>query len=294
MKKTKIKKNKNQGKLKIGDNWNAITIIALSQNNPLKAIAEFVENSIDAKAKNIIIIRGKNKRQPYLKIQDDGEGIHKDENGIPNFKYVATHICDSIKKQLKQKNQGRVLVSSVTDAYQPVEKQYEVTRRCLEQFQNSPWIVSILTKSSLVVRDIDVLKRLNCEVGFTFTTFDESIKPVFEPGSSSIEDRLTALKTIHDAHIPTYAFFGPLIPTLSDTQESLETMFDAVRTYTRYVIVDRMNFYDQAWKRVRSVLRTWNPELIPAFDGIRKDPTYETVLRSRIKKAATVPVEFCF
>ncbi|MBU7032808.1 MAG: radical SAM protein [Theionarchaea archaeon] len=210
------------------------------------------------------------------------------------FVDVKINAPTVLKKQLKQKNQGRVLVSSVTDAYQPVEKQYELTRRCLEQFQNSPWMVSILTKSSLVLRDIDVLKRLNCEVGFTFTTFDESIKPVFEPGSSSIEDRLTALKTIHDAHIPTYAFFGPLIPTLSDTQESLETMFDAVRTYTRYVIVDRMNFYDQPWKRVRSVLHTWNPELIPAFDGIRKDPTYETVLRSRIKKAATVPVEFCF
>ena len=56
------------GRLRIGDNWNAITIIALSQSNPLKAIAEFVENSIDAGAKNITIVRGKEKGESFLRI----------------------------------------------------------------------------------------------------------------------------------------------------------------------------------------------------------------------------------
>ncbi|MFH1846590.1 MAG: ATP-binding protein [Candidatus Omnitrophota bacterium] len=92
----------NRGRLRIGDDWNAITIIALSQNNPLKAIAEFVENSIDARAKNITIIRGKAKGEYYLKIIDDGDGIPCTSDGIPDFKYVATHICDSIKKRLKK------------------------------------------------------------------------------------------------------------------------------------------------------------------------------------------------
>ncbi len=90
------------GKLRIGDNWNAITIIALSQNNPLKAIAEFVENSIDARATAITIIRGKTKGETYLKIIDDGQGVPLNEEGIPNFQYVATHICDSIKRRMKE------------------------------------------------------------------------------------------------------------------------------------------------------------------------------------------------
>ncbi len=94
-KKKQQKLTLDSGKLKIGNNWNAITIIALSQNNPLKAIAEFVENSIDAKAKNITIIRGKLKGETYLKIIDDGEGID-------DFIYVATHIGDSIKRKLKK------------------------------------------------------------------------------------------------------------------------------------------------------------------------------------------------
>ena len=97
--------HRGSGKLRIGDHWNAITIIALSQSNPLKAVAEFVENSIDARAKNILIVRGKERGQPYLRITDDGEGIVRDENGSPDFRYVATHICDSIKRRMKEQGQ---------------------------------------------------------------------------------------------------------------------------------------------------------------------------------------------
>ncbi|MFN0314483.1 MAG: ATP-binding protein [Burkholderiales bacterium] len=89
------------GKLRIGDDWNAITIIALSQDNPLKAIAEFVENSIDAGAGAVTITRGKERGEHFLTVADDGKGVPKDQDGAPDFRYVATHICDSIKRQLK-------------------------------------------------------------------------------------------------------------------------------------------------------------------------------------------------
>ena len=89
------------GKLRIGDDWNAIRIIALSQSNPLKAVAEFVENSIDAKAKHITLTRGKEKGVHFLRIRDDGEGIRRNEQGVPDFEHVATHICDSVKRRLK-------------------------------------------------------------------------------------------------------------------------------------------------------------------------------------------------
>ena len=94
------------GKLKIGDDWNAIRIIALSQSNPLKAIAEFVENSIDAHATTVTITRGREHGAHYLSIKDDGDGVPRDEAGLPNFKYVATHICDSIKRRLKTEGAG--------------------------------------------------------------------------------------------------------------------------------------------------------------------------------------------
>ena len=105
--KKKVAKAGTRGKLRIGDDWNAITIIALSQSNPLKAVAEFVENSIDAGATKIDITRGKEKGDAYLRIKDNGRGIPKNDEGIPNFKYVATHICDSIKRQLKSAGSGK-------------------------------------------------------------------------------------------------------------------------------------------------------------------------------------------
>jgi Histidine kinase-, DNA gyrase B-, and HSP90-like ATPase len=95
-----------RGKLKIGDDWNAITIIALSQSNPLKAIAELVENSIDANASSVTITRGREHGRHSLAIRDDGEGVPRDADGRPDFHYVATHICDSVKRRLKAGGAG--------------------------------------------------------------------------------------------------------------------------------------------------------------------------------------------
>ncbi len=99
-------KESESGKLRIGDDWNAIRIIALSQSNPLKAIAELVENSIDAHAKTIAITRGREHGEHYLTVRDDGDGVPRDPNGLPDFKYVATHICDSVKRRLKADGAG--------------------------------------------------------------------------------------------------------------------------------------------------------------------------------------------
>ena len=90
------KSTQERGKLRIGDHWNAITIIALSQSNPLKAIAEMVENAIDAKASTIVITRGRENNKHFLAIKDNGQGVPRDEHGKPDFRYVATHIGDSI------------------------------------------------------------------------------------------------------------------------------------------------------------------------------------------------------
>jgi hypothetical protein len=90
------------GKLRIGNEWNAISIIAMTQANPLKAVAELVENSIDAAARRVVIVREKQRGIPVLTVSDDGHGVRLGETGVPDFEYVATHICDSIKRKLDE------------------------------------------------------------------------------------------------------------------------------------------------------------------------------------------------
>lgn len=198
-----------------------------------------------------------------------------------------------LQKQSKGKS-GRVLFSSVTDPYQPVEESYEITRKCLQQLQNRSFFVSILTKSALVTRDIDILKKMSCEVGFTFTTVKEEIKKMFEPNSSSVEQRLNALKKLKEADISTYAFFGPILPVLSDSEEDITKMFNTLEGLVDYVIVDKINFYNVAWSKLKDLFESWRPELIQKYSSIKMDTRYPAQLRKKIAAAANVPVEFCF
>jgi histidine kinase/DNA gyrase B/HSP90-like ATPase len=94
--------------LKIGDEWMAIQIIARSQTNPQKAIAELVENSIDAGATRITITRGRRRGRVFLRVSDNGHGVPLNAEGVPDFDYVATHVCDSLKRRLDQRQRGGV------------------------------------------------------------------------------------------------------------------------------------------------------------------------------------------
>jgi hypothetical protein len=103
-------KSTDHGKLKIGDDWNAIRIIALSQSNPLKAIAEFVENSIDANAKTITITRGREHGEHYLCVSDDGDGVPRDGDGRPNFWRVSTLLWSYLRPGSADRTHGVCIV----------------------------------------------------------------------------------------------------------------------------------------------------------------------------------------
>ena len=108
------RRTKPRSRLKIGDEWTAIQIIARSQANPQKAVAELVENSIDAGATRIIITRGRRRGRVFLRVSDDGRGVPLNEEGIPDFDYVATHICDSLKRRLGERQRGGIQMCVAT------------------------------------------------------------------------------------------------------------------------------------------------------------------------------------
>lgn len=113
----------------------------------------------------------------------------------------------------------RVMLSSVTDPYNPYEKQYELTRKMLKQLAFSQAYAFILTKSALVVRDIDILKQMpGSEVALSFSSVDEHFRQVAEPGASSVNEKINALKILHENGIKTAVMAAPLLPGISDWQ----------------------------------------------------------------------------
>ena len=148
------------------------------------------------------------------------------------FVDVKVNSCDTIPLKGKKIFNKSVFMSSVTDPYQQVENKYQITRKILQKIVNLEPILSIQTKSSLIVRDIDILKKFeNCKVGVTITTLNDDIRKEIEPNTSSIEKRLAALKQLNESGLETYVFIGPILPFITDWKSIVETTKDYVDSY---------------------------------------------------------------
>jgi DNA repair photolyase len=157
------------------------------------------------------------------------------------FVDVKINAPDLLRKEITKKKPGKVWVSGVCDPYQPFEAKYLVTRKCLEILAQNDWSVVIQTRSPLILRDMDVLKRgKNFEAGLSITTADDRIRKIFEPNAPAIEERINALDSLHKAGIRTYAMIAPILPGVEDLAEMLAGKID-------YVIIDRMNYNHADW-----------------------------------------------
>jgi DNA repair photolyase len=118
--------------------------------------------------------------------------------------------------------EGKVFMSSVSDAYQPIEKELKLTRKVLENMDKNIEL-TILTKSDLVLRDINLLKQFkNVEVGFTINSFTGKERKLFEPDSPPNKERVEAMKALKENGVKTYAFVSPIIPGLIDIDEVIQ------------------------------------------------------------------------
>ncbi|AIY88141.1 MAG TPA: radical SAM protein [Thermotoga sp.] len=129
---------------------------------------------------------------------------------------VKRNIAEVLRKDIIKKKPHHVFMSTMCDPYQPIEKEYKLTRRCLEVFLEFPLLeieVMILTKSTLVLRDLDLFKKMRrISVGLSVTTDDDEIRKMFEPNASSIEERVEVLKVLKENGIRTCVFISPMLP----------------------------------------------------------------------------------
>jgi DNA repair photolyase len=152
-----------------------------------------------------------------------------------------------LAQEIKKKRAGRIWISGTCDPYQPIEKKYAVTRKCLEVLSEHTMPITVQTKSALVIRDLELLRRIkNVEVGFSIATGDEGVRRMFEPNSTPINERIRALEKLHSASIKTFAMIAPLLPKAEDLPQQLEGKVD-------HVLVDKMNYRyaDSVYKKFR-------------------------------------------
>jgi DNA repair photolyase len=186
-----------------------------------------------------------------------------------------------LKRELRRRREGEVILSSVTDPYQPLEARFKLTRACLELLSLSDLAVSILTKSALVTRDLDIFRRIGTlEVGLTVTTDREDVRGIFEPHASSIAARLEALQTLKQAGIRTHAFIGPLLPM------DPAKLAEALAPHIECAMIDRMNY---PWK-VRELYRRHG--IMEALDEPYFNDTAEALTHELTSRGVGVEVVY--
>jgi DNA repair photolyase len=158
-----------------------------------------------------------------------------------HFVDVRTNAPELLQKEILKKKVGRVWVSGLCDAYQPLEKKYLLTRKIIEILLAHQWPVSVQTRSSLVLRDIDLFKGApGLEVGLSIPTADDGVRRIFEPNTHSIPDRIKTLEVLHNSGIKTFAMIAPLLPGAEPLVSFLAGKADKI-------IIDKMNYNYAHW-----------------------------------------------
>ena len=161
-----------------------------------------------------------------------------------SFVDIKLNAPAALRRQLRRARKGRVMVSSVTDPYQPVERRYRLTRQCLEILLERQFAVSVLTRSPLCTRDIDLFRQFEqFDIGLSVPTDAEPVKSAFEACSPAIAARVHALRELHAAGLKTFAFIGPLLPMHPDR------VFSLLEGAVDEVLIDRLN-YDAKVRRI--------------------------------------------
>lgn len=159
----------------------------------------------------------------------------------------------------------RVFMSSVTDCYNPYEARFGLTRKVLETLAGSDVNLQILTKSSLVTRDIDLLQTMpNVRVGVSLSVIDEKLCRTLEPRASSVAARIAAIKKLRAAGVKTYIFVAPIFPQITPVFDIISHYGDAADE----MWFDRLNLYPNFRDKILAFVGRNFPALLPLYKQI--------------------------
>ncbi len=207
------------------------------------------------------------------------------------FVDVKVNAVEVLKRQLRRAKPGSVFVSSACDGWQPIEAQWQLTRRCCELLLERGFQLHVLTKSGLVLSDLELFAGRPVQVGVTLTTLDERLRQLWEPGAASIAERLRVIEAARRAGLQTSVMFGPLLPFLSDSPAAIDALLKrAADLGIDRIWVDGLNPRPRVWPAVAELLRAKFPDLLPGYRQILFDPPsrarYLAELKARVDDVA--------
>ncbi len=188
---------------------------------------EIIAKSILSSKNHINLYRGCSHGCIYC---DSRSEIYGKSNDFENIEVKVNALTLLEREFQKRRKKCMIMTGAMTDPYIPIEKKLEYTRRTLELIEKYGYGVSLITKSDLVMRDIDVLKRINDKtksiVMMTLTTYDESICKIVEPNVTTTFNRFVALKELNKAGIETIVWITPILPFINDTHENIDGLLE--------------------------------------------------------------------
>ena len=210
----------------------------------------------------------------YGRTSHEFMGHTKDE--FERFIYVKVNADKALEKQIivpKWKNSRNKLINlgTVTDPYQKIDEHYEITRKILETLYKHENPVTITTKSDLVIRDIDILKKLGplTDVVFSIPSLDQTFLDKIEKRAASIENRLKAIECLKKAGITVGVLMIPIFPYINDSEKDLENIAKTLADYkVDYVIPDILNLRGDSKHKVSKFIEENYPELSESYNGL--------------------------
>src|SRR5215207_4054147 len=225
---------------------------------------------------------------PYL-------GLNADEDFETKI-VVKTNMPEVLRQELGRRawTRERVAIGTATDAYQPCEGRYRLTRRCLETLSEHDTPVSIVTKATLILRDLDLLTVLaqgpGATVYFTITTLDPELWRLIEPGTPPPLKRLRVMQRLSEAGVPCGVFLAPILPGITDAPESIDAVAAAARAHGAASFGSAvLRLAPQVKEHYLAFVATTFPELMPryerAYAGTNISADYQTAIERRVARA---------
>lgn len=203
---------------------------------------------------------------------------HSEEWGT--FLDIKQYTSLKLPKNLKNKT---VLLSSVTDPYQGCEAKFHKSREILELLCDTDADVEILSKSDLMLEDLDLLKRMkSLKVGISLCALDDGFRKLLEPNAPSVQRRLNALKTLHENGISTYLFISPIFPYITD----IPALVQAVDSFVDKIGFENLNLRGSTKTNILELIRLHYPQYLVGYQKIylKNDSSYWKNMEDTIQK----------